>query len=528
MIGERVGQWVVDVELGANAIGPLFRVHDADDPSKTAALRLFSHRKALSPEFVKNFLAQIDLLKKLKHPCLVCTLDGGLHKNAPFYVMEWISGEDMQSVLRRGEKLPWNETLAIALHIVPALRYAHRRSVLHRDIRPSNIFRCRDGTYKLAGFGITKFFGDSLWGDVENPLGSVAYVSPEQTAGKPHTKRSDFYALGGLLYTLTVGRPPFSGSTVVELIRKHCFVLPERPIHFVPDLPEEIDRFIMRLLSKKPSERPGSGTSLIQELEGIWSLLERRGLVGKRPAQSLADSEVDPLDADPHPPSRVPAPILQAPTPWHRRWYVVGPLFAGCVMLLLWAFYWRVPSANELMSKALPLMVSEDPHDWDRAWADYLEPLSRKYPDKYRDEVKEFKRRMEDQGEMRHAFINAKTVRHRNEANRFYVEGVRLVQAGEFASARLVWQNLIALYSSSEDAKHWVALAREGLQRIDDRDSVGPRLEELTRPNINEIKRLRAAGKLKEADALAKALEFLYRDDPEIELLKQMLATSKD
>ena len=344
MIGERLGNWIIDAEIARSDMGSLVRAHAADDPSRQAALKWLTHAKAKTPEFEKNFLAQIELLRKLKHPAIVAVYEGGTHDGTPYYVMEWIEGSEFQTILRRGERPAWTEVLTIALQIVPALRYAHRRGVLHRDLKPSNLFRCLDGLVKLSDFGVTKFFGDALITNADNVLGSAFYISPEQAAGKPHTKRSDFYGLGCLLYTLVVGRPPFSGNTVVELIHKHCFVLPERPIHFVRDLPEEIDRFIMKLLAKEPAQRPGSGTLLIQELEGIWSAFERRGMVGKRPPVFAAEDDGDvQIEEGSALAPRLPEPIPRDPVPWLQRWYVVGPLFAACVLLLLWGFWWRRP-----------------------------------------------------------------------------------------------------------------------------------------------------------------------------------------
>lgn len=530
MIGSQLGPWTIDAEVGSNEMGRLFRARGADG---MAAVKLLTHPKAASPEFSKLFLAQVELLRRLQHPGIVQVLGGGLHNGFPWFAMEWIDGADCQTLLKRGEKPGWTEILAAALQIVPALRHAHRRGVLHRDLRPSNLFRCADGKYKLADFGIVKFFGDVLLSSA-NPYGSAVYLSPETAAGKPHTKRSDFYSLGGLLWTLIVGRPPFVGATVVELIHKHCFVLPERPIHFVNDLPEEFDRLVMKLLMKEPSQRPGSGTQLMQEFEGLWTLLEKRGLVGKRPVvagvpqeEPEANNEEDEIVA------RVPELILRAPTPPLKRWYVVAPLFAVCVLILLWAFFWRGPSADELMSKAQPLLDSHNPADWDKAWSEYLEPLSRKYPDRYVEEVKEAKHRIEEQGELRRAFMTGKAITYRSEAERFYHEGLRLVQSGEYASARRVWENLIVAYGDMNDEKNWVSLAREALDRLGSREvapsrpSTNVSFEGLVGPVVERIKALRMSGKTKEAESIANALEFLYRDDPEIETLRKMLVDTK-
>jgi hypothetical protein len=311
--------------------------------------------------------------------------------------------------------------------------------------------------------------------------------------------------------------------------------LPERPIHFVPDLPEEFDRFIRRLLAKEPAQRPGSGTLLIQELDGIWSILERRGAVGKHPPVVAGDDDGDmALETAALLPPRLPEPIPREPLPLLRRWYVVGPLFAACVLLLLWGFWWRGPSADDLMAKARPLLDSENPADWDRAWVEYLEPLSRKFPNKYQEEVKEAKARIAEKGDLQRALAAGNSVHYRSQAERFYHEGLRLLQSGEWAPARRVWENLVRTFESIEAEKHWAELARDALRRTEDRASTslrpmnGAELEEQLRPVADEIGRLRAAGHAKEADAREQALLFLYRDDPEIERLRRMLAPGKD
>jgi eukaryotic-like serine/threonine-protein kinase len=534
MIGTRCGNWIVDEEIGANAMGRLYRAHSVDEPGRLAAIKWLTHPKAKTPEFEKLFLAQVDLLRKLKHPGVVAVLDGGVHLGSPYYAMEWIAGSNLQTLRRRGEKIDWRAALAAALQIVPALRHAHRRSVLHRDLKPSNLFRCDDGSWKIADFGVTKFFGDSLLTNSDNVLGSPAYLSPEAAAGKPHTKRSDFYALGCLLYTLIAGRPPFTGVSVVELIHKHCFVLPERLIHFVPDLPEEIDRFVMKLLAKEPGQRPGSGTLLIHEIEGIWSALERRGMVSKPPQIATPEDESDLPPEEDVGLIRLPEPIPRPPVPWQRRWYVIVPAFGICVLILLWAFVWRGPSADDLMSKARPLLASNNPDDWQTAWNEYLEPLSRKFPDKYRDEVRDAKLRIDAHGELKRAFLTGRSVRYNSEAERFYHQGLRLVQAGEYRAARRVWRNLDLVYGDfgSESDKRWVLLAREGIQRLDDqgnpiRPSGQPSLIETVQPVIDEIQRLRKAKQGEEADMLSNSLEFLYRDDPELPALRELLHGGK-
>ena len=535
MIGERLGDWVLDVEIAHNDMGLLFRAQAAAEPKRLAALKWMTHPKTKSPEFENSFQRKS-----------TCFANYGIRRSWPYSTVvnstaaaasSWNGsrGAISRFFSAAAKNLPGQRRCRSRCGSCRLLRYAHRRGVLHRDLKPSNLFRCDDGAIKLSDFGITKYLGDALPANSDNMLGSVFFISPEQAAGKPHTKRSDFYSLGCLLYALAAGRQPFTGNTVVELIHKHCFVLPERPIHFVPDLPEELDRFIMRLLAKEPAQRPGSSTLLIQELDGIWSMLERKGAVGKRPPSVAGEDDGDlAAETDALLAPRVPEPIPREPLPFLRRWYVVGPLFAACVLLLLWGFWWRKPGADDLMTKARPLLESEDPADWDKAWTEYLGPLSRRFPDKYPDEVKDARAKIAEKGDLQRAMAAGNSVRYRSEAERFYHEGLRLAQSGEWESARRKWESLVRAFDGDEASKHRVTLARYALQRTDNhastnlRSANGVQLEEQLRQVAERIERLRTAGHAKEADALEQALLFLYRDDPEIEKIRRMLAPGKD
>src|SRR5439155_12636005 len=158
-------------------------------------------------------------------------------------------------------------------------------------------------------------------------IGSAAYIPPETASGKPLTRRSDFYSLGGVLYTLVTGRPPFAAASLVELMHKQCYTLPERPAMLVPDLPAELDDFVCVLLDKNPGRRPATAAAVLDELERIRGKLERKGETLEWPAKLTPDTaEMAPLpaalggvggEADEE----------AAPRPLLRRPLVVIPLF---------------------------------------------------------------------------------------------------------------------------------------------------------------------------------------------------------
>ena len=522
MTGEKVADWVIDAEVGRDHKGRTYRAHAADDPQKLATIRVLPG----TPDVHELFRGRLSVLRKLSHPNLVAFLAGGIVHADPYYVAEYVPGPNYETLLRQGKRPSWQEVLAIALQAVSALRHAHRRGVLHGDLKPANVLVAPDGRIKLAEAGVARLFGADVPPPGDNPLASAAFISPEQAAGKPATKRSDFYSLGCLLYALLTGRPPFTASNMVELIHKHCFVMPERPIHFVPDLPEEVDNQVMKLLAKDPQVRPGSGTLLLADLERIWSSLEARGKLGKRPTLP-ADEPLPPPAAEETAERPTPAPLVapKPPRPLMSRPIVVVPLFLVCVGLLVAGFLLTRTDPERLWEQAQPLMRSEDPADWEKAWTEYLEPLSRDHPDKYAEEIKAFRARIEPQGDLRKAYAAGKAARYKSEAERFYHEGLRLAQAGDFAGAKRTWERVVTAYAGISGEARWVDAARQAASRIPVQEGAlqRPASAAAIRQALERARTLKAADKVKEATEILDALEELYRDDPDAGEIREMI-----
>jgi len=525
MIGERVGDWIIDSQLSEDTRGRTFRGHAADDLNRPVMIRILPNK----PEVHEIFRGRLSVLRKLSHPNLMAYLGGGIVHSDPYFVTESAPGPSYEDLLRDGKRPAWPEALAVGLQCVSALRHAHRRGVLHGDLRPGNIYRAPDGQIKIAQSGIARLFGAEVAPPDENPLASAAFISPEQAAGKTPTKRSDFYSLGCLLYTLVAGRPPFSAGTLVELIHKHCFVMPERPAHYQTDLPDEFDALIMKLLAKDPQVRPGSGTLLLAEFERVWASLEARGKIGKRPTLPPDDPAPVPIDEEPKLKAQ-PAVVPESPPrPIMSRPLVVIPLFVIVLAGIIAGFFWTRSDPDELWAQAQPLMRSDDPADWDRAWEQYLEPLSRRHPDRYADEIKAFRARTEPAAELRRAIVAGRTMKPSSEAERFYFEGVKLCQAGDFAGARREWERVVAAFSGIESESRWVELARQAATRMPQQDGAMQRTAsaEAIRGAIARAKSLRADGKTAEADAVLDALEGLYRDDPDAAVIREMIAKAR-
>ncbi|VTR97641.1 serine/threonine protein kinase [Tuwongella immobilis] len=529
MIGQQIGRYRIESRIGQGAMGEVYRA--VDDRGEFVAVKFLMAELAREPVFLMRFQAEIETLRKLRHPNIVSYQDHGIHEGIPFLVMEWIDGPDYESLGKRGERgrLPWQEVLDLALQVVPALRHAHRKGFLHRDLKPSNLLRCLDGRVKLSDFGLAKMLIQPSPQLLNSVVGAIAYTAPEQALGKPITKRSDFYAFGGVLYTLLTGRPPFSGNNVVEVMHKHCFVQPERPEHLVPGLPRELDDLICRLLAKDPAQRPGDGSVLLKQLEQIRAELERRGqLDPNRTARSaVAAHETDDLDDDDSEDAEIDSfrplpPPPEMPVPLMRRPIVVIPMAATVFLLILWGIN-RRPSAEMLFAKVEPLLQSDSPDDWQKAWDEGLSEIASRFPDRYLQEVRQVRERLDDRAAIRRAIASYRlNTPSTTEAERLYRRGLSLLATGELAAAQRQWEHVAIAFADVPEAARWVEQATNGIAEVKTLRNERPRRDPESAAGNDialqaaraRLAQLRATGQIDAARAMAQALRVLYADDP--------------
>jgi hypothetical protein len=285
----------------------------------------------------------------------------------------------------------------------------------------------------------------------------------------------------------------------------------------VRDLPAEFDELICGLLDKNPTRRPATAAALLEDLERLRAKLERKGEAVEWPAKLKPDTaEMTALPAALGGAGAEAEPAEPAPRPLLRRPVVVLPLFALSVLAVVLPFAWPGKSAEQLWNAAQPLLASDNPADWDRAWDDYLEPLSRKFPDRFAAEVAAQKTRIRDRRELRRAITDGAKADPRTDAERAYLRGLRLAQVGDADAARKVWQALVGAFGAVESEQRWVELAKAGLVALDAPANRGNRQPIDRGPfeaALAHAKGLRTAGRTAEADAAFAALEELFRDD---------------
>jgi len=530
MIGTRLGNWVIDEELGRGAMGRVYLAHragaaEADAPSQ-AAVKVLAPNLAQELDFLQRFEREIEALRQLDHPNIIRFYESGSHDGHCYYAMEYVAAPDCAQLLRGQGRMPWKEVLDLAVQVCSALKHAHDHGVIHRDIKPHNLLRTDAGIVKLADFGVARVFASRQLTSTGALIGTAEYASPEQAGGKPVTARSDLYSFGATLYRLLTGRTPFQGETAVDVLHQHRFAQFERPQRLVPEIPGELDQIVSNLLEKEPGRRPASALVLQRQLETIRLKLERKeqGTLAAAP-QTQDDDNLDFEVADGvrvHGPSRaLSAGALREPrTP--ARDLPLGPRFvrlaltvgllAVCAGLVLWSVW---PASEEsLFRHGAALMESDNPADWDIAWNKYFERLERKHPGHpYAEQLAAYRQRM--QARQQGGSDGMKQTgpdRVESEAQLFYQRGRQLRKEGDLLGAQLVWQNLIWAFAGVESEEKWVSLAKKGLAELRQHMPAPAARLAIVRQALQRIRRPLD----EEGNRQLQAIEYLYRDDPAV------------
>lgn len=519
MIGTRIGNWILTAEVGTGSLGTVYRATNAEPKSESdpavAAVKVFTHPVTRDPAFLARFPAEMLALRRLTHPNIARFHDSGVHAGLAYCASEFVDGVDLAKLLAQSEQrgLDWQtDFFRIAIQAARALKHAHHRSILHRELKPGNLIVLPDGSLKVTDFGLAKIVGQAPLTLPAEPMGTAVYLAPEHFTGKPPTRRSDLYALGGVLYTVLTGRPPFVASSAAELMHKHCYALPDRPASFVPKLPHELDDFVCALLAKDQNRRPASAASLLDELDQIRGKLERKGAKILLPPNSEDPTGLHaPLGVA----TAAPQPDAAERRSKLRQALIFGTLFVVAVGLILFAFFRPRPDPESLWNAAQPLVASDDPNDWDAARDDYLDALARWYPDWRPDEVREAKQFLIERKELLRSIALAAKAKYATEAERLYHRGLKLVQVGDVLEARRTWESLARIFGPVAEERRWVDLAKLGLVELANRPPSRPN-SSVPSDAIAAARKLRESGHKAEADAMLNAVEELYRDRPDV------------
>ncbi|MEO8674619.1 MAG: protein kinase [Casimicrobiaceae bacterium] len=271
---EEVGRYQVDQMVGEGAMA---RVYKAYDPKidRTLAIKLLKTHLLTDEEYRVRFFREAKGAGILSHPNIVTVFDVGEEDNHPFLAMEWVEGTTLADILKQGRKFTPKEVVEIGIQLARALDYAHKKGIVHRDVKPGNVMLVKDSlTVKVADFGICRINEadtqrqgqQTQMGDV---LGTPHYMSPEQVLGEKVDSRSDLFSAGVVLYQLLTGALPFDGDSLISVAFKITKSDPPSIDKLRPDLPLSLRRVIDRALKKQADKRYQTGEEFAQALIGV-------------------------------------------------------------------------------------------------------------------------------------------------------------------------------------------------------------------------------------------------------------------
>ena len=316
--------------LGSGGMADVYLAHD-DILDRDVALKVMSNRYASDEEFVERFKREAQSAAALSHPNIVSIFDRGESEDGTYYIaMEYLPGGTLKNRIVKRGALPARTAAAVALQMAEALRAAHERDVIHRDIKPHNILITGLGDVKVTDFGIARAAASSTMTRTGHILGTAHYISPEQAMGEPVGPASDLYSLGVVLYEMLTGELPFDAETPLGIAMKHVNGHLRQPKELNPKVPDGINAITLRLLAKNPEDRYTSDSELIEDLERVCAGLDPSAETTEMmPHAVAATTRLKP----PPPPQRIDRDKL-------RRRRAAPPLLALLALLVLAALTW--------------------------------------------------------------------------------------------------------------------------------------------------------------------------------------------
>ena len=271
-------RYKLEAKIGSGGMANVYRAMDLM-LQRNVALKVLKEDYSADLAFRERFRQEARSAANLSHPNIVTVHDFGLDQGHLFIVMEYIPGTDLKSLIKEYGKLSVKESLELMIQACQGVGYAHRAGLVHCDIKPHNFLVTPDMLVKVTDFGIARALS-TISKDEKNDVvwGSPHYFSPEQASGLPPSPASDVYSLGVIFYELLTGVLPFDGKDSAELSRRHRTEEPVPPRMHNPEIPEQLEKIILKVLSKEPSARYRTADQLGRLLQGFYET-QYRGAV---------------------------------------------------------------------------------------------------------------------------------------------------------------------------------------------------------------------------------------------------------
>ena len=264
------GRYRIIRKLGTGGMANVYLAED-EELGRRVAIKILNDRHASDDSFVERFRREAKNAAGLSHPNIVSIYDRGEAEGTYYIAMEYLEGRSLKDRIVSEGPLPIPAAIEATRQILRALGFAHRRGIVHRDIKPHNVLLAQDGAerrHKVTDFGISRTAASQMT-EAGSIVGTAQYLSPEQARGASVDQRSDIYSVGIVLYELLTGRLPFTGETPLEIAMKHLSEVPKPPSSLRPEVPPDLDMIVLRALAKDPAERFESAEEMDEELARV-------------------------------------------------------------------------------------------------------------------------------------------------------------------------------------------------------------------------------------------------------------------
>ena len=260
------GRYEILEVIGTGGMAIVYKAMD-HRLNRQVAVKVLKNDLAQNADFRRRFHDEAQAVAMLSHPNIVSVYDVSHDGDAEYIVMELIDGITLKQYMERRGQLNWREALHFITQIMKGLGHAHSRGIIHRDIKPHNIMILRDGSVKVADFGIACLVASAENTLTQEALGSVHYISPEQAKGGHTDARSDIYSAGVVLYEMLTNRLPFEGDSAVSIAIQHISSVPLSPREINPDIPEALELITMKAMAPDMDKRYPSAEAMLHDLD---------------------------------------------------------------------------------------------------------------------------------------------------------------------------------------------------------------------------------------------------------------------
>ena len=286
-------RYVIKKVIGSGGMAVVYRATD-NRLKRSVAVKILRDELEADEEFRRRFQTEAQAVAMLSHPNIVSVYDVSHSEDVEYIVMELIEGVTLMQYMQKRGALGWKEALHFSVQIARALEHAHSKGIVHRDIKPQNVMILRDGTIKVADFGIAALETRQEQRS-DQTVGSVHYIAPEQARGEQPDTRSDIYSLGVVMYEMLTGRMPYDGETAEQIALKHIAGVAEDPQKLNPEIPDELARITLKAMNADIKTRYQTATELLADLE---EFRKQQAAAGRAADSAGEDGGVFP-DVDP-------------------------------------------------------------------------------------------------------------------------------------------------------------------------------------------------------------------------------------